>query len=254
MEAVNESTRRAFKKYLNEEYLGRCQKNPSYSLRSYAKSLSIDPTFLSRIMKGEQSLTTKTIKRLMLEFDMSLESLLQITRNEALSNIKFFSHAEFSLISKWYFFAILDLVDLPNFESSTSFVAKSLGLREFEASAAIEVLVEAGYLNISEEPWKNNLQASDWNNHDVTSTEKKNFQKQILKKAIEAVDEVEIADRYNSSLSLKFDRKLLPEVKKKILDFKEDLDTFIEESSKDKDSIFQLAIAFFPLTKKGDKS
>src|SRR3984957_9168996 len=53
-----------FRMILQRELLLRCERNPQYSLRSFAKSLQIDPSTLSQILRGKRSITASLLQKL----------------------------------------------------------------------------------------------------------------------------------------------------------------------------------------------
>ncbi|MBC7692320.1 MAG: helix-turn-helix transcriptional regulator [Methylotenera sp.] len=64
---------------IRDELLARKQKNSSYSLRAFARDLEIDPSAISRILKGKQTLSLliclKVIRKLKLSEDESCRFL-----------------------------------------------------------------------------------------------------------------------------------------------------------------------------------
>ena len=49
---------------LKEVYLSRKEKNPSYSLRAYARDLKVSQTLITLILQGKRSFTLKTAKKM----------------------------------------------------------------------------------------------------------------------------------------------------------------------------------------------
>ena len=79
------------RKYLQNELLKRCEKNPHYSLRSFAKSLEISPSALSAILNKKRNLTDKTAKRLALKLDFSLSKVRSLLSKKKNQHILVFS-------------------------------------------------------------------------------------------------------------------------------------------------------------------
>lgn len=50
-----------FVDHLRQELIVRCRRNPSYSLRAFAASLDLDPSTLSKILRGKRSIGRKFI-------------------------------------------------------------------------------------------------------------------------------------------------------------------------------------------------
>lgn len=64
-----------FRLFLQDELSTRCARNPSYSLRSFAKLLEISPSALSALINGKRPLTNKTKERLGLKLGIKPEQL-----------------------------------------------------------------------------------------------------------------------------------------------------------------------------------
>jgi hypothetical protein len=235
---------------INQEYLKRCKTNPQYSLRSFAKYLQLDPTFLSRLMRGERRLTPSMTSRLCSQLNIKLTKTQRVLTklSESKQSERKLSGASFSTISRWYFFAILDLFLTTDFEPSSEFISKRLGLNISETKAAIEVLLNQGHLEWADNKLKVVTQSTIWSTQMTTSRERKEYQKQLLDLGRIAVDEVDYSARENASLTLPANSKLVPEIKQRIQNFKNELRQFIE-SYGDYDEVYQVAIAYYPLTK-----
>jgi uncharacterized protein (TIGR02147 family) len=234
---------------LNHSFISKCEANPNYSLRAYARDLKIDPTLLSRLMKGQRSISKKMLNRLIVELDIPLNKTnLFTSMNIGPMKGKRLIDGTFNPISKWYFFVILDLFLLPDFKSNAKWIAKKINLSLSETNAAIQVLSDMGHINTSTCPWTVNSQNTAWTNFTTTSREKMNYQKQLLDKAREAIDSVNFDRRENASLTLAASSKLIPEIKRRIQNFKNELREYIESQEK-YDDVYQIVISYFPLTK-----
>ncbi len=238
------------RKILNETFLVRCERNSRYSLRAYAKSIGIDPTLLSRLMKGERAFSKQMIERLCRELDLPLNKSSRLLKpsTESKANSKTLSDSSFSCISKWYFFAILDLFLLKDFKSEPYWIAEKIGLSVTETNAALQILIEQGHIESRNNKLFIRSQSTTWSNHKTTSRERISYQKQLLDCGKMALDDVDFEERENASLTLAASSKLIPEIKIKIQKFKDELREFIE-ANEDYDSVYQLVISYFPLTR-----
>jgi transcriptional regulator with XRE-family HTH domain len=252
-----EVAKRQIANILNEEYLSRSERNANYSLRGFARSLRIDPSLLLRIMRGERKPRKETIQRLFERLDLDAEQIEELYFNlsEAKANEKILEERAFAPIAKWYYFAILDLFHLPDFENSEGWMAKRLNVPEPTLSAALRVLRELGHVRRDEKGWALETSSSSWGDFSQTSESRKALQKQILEQSIRAIDEVEFSKRESASISLPANSKLTAQIKEKIQNFKNEIRELVE-SEKSYDEVYQLSIGFFPLTrevKKGDE-
>ncbi len=235
--------------YLNWEFLRRKERNDNYSLRAFAMSMEIDPTFLSRLMKGERAFTKKTVNRICTHLKTSLDEIETFVENLQLNDMGVYklSDIEFSPVSKWYFFAILDLFSLKNFQSNINWIAESLGLSLSETSDALDVLEQNEMISRSESPWTVNKKSTNWVNVRTTSAIRKDYQKQVTEKAKEALDKVDYTNRESVSLTVAASKSLVPEIKERIKKFMNELRVLTKEHQSF-DEVYQLQIAYFPLS------
>jgi transcriptional regulator with XRE-family HTH domain len=241
------------RQHLNRSFIAKCESNPNYSLRAYARDLEIDPTLLSRLMKGERSFSKKMTQRLLAELNLPLNESIKVLETPSKISIKghLLTENAFSPISKWYFFVILDLFLLPDFKSDAKWISQRIGLSQTETNAALQVLTDSGHINTSGKVWVTASQNTTWTNFTSTTRDRQNYQKQLLDKAKEAIDSVDFDLRENASLTLAASTKLIPEIKKRIQKFKNELRDLIE-STEEYDEVFQVIIGYFPLTQKSE--
>lgn len=242
----NEISTATLKNELNRKFITKCEANPSYSLRAYARDLKIDATLLSRLMKGQRQFSSEMVQRIVSELNLPLETVRQSQMGKVLNEVAF------NAISKWYFFVILELFSIPKFKSDAKWISKRIGLGLVETHAALQVLSDAGHIDMSKKRWALRTLETTWVNYNTTSRDRANYQKQLLDKAKNAIDEIDFSQRENSSLTLAADSKLVPEIKQKIENFKNELREFIESHGKP-DEVYQVVISYFPLTKNNNE-
>jgi uncharacterized protein (TIGR02147 family) len=157
-----------YRQMLKNELEERCRKNQDYSLRAFAKALSLNPSQLSRVINGTQNLSLGMAqsvaerafrsKRERLLFSAAVELAIArrpSLRQEALKKVSRWldpeSPANLSLeamvvIAEWHHFAILDLVSLPQIPHTAAAIAAYLGVSQIETKLAIERLLKLGLL------------------------------------------------------------------------------------------------------------
>ncbi len=234
--------------HLNRVFLTKCESNPSYSLRAYARDLKVDATLLSRLMKGERAISEVMRRRLATELNLPLsKSMHLLGHREPKLKGKFLLDDAFNPISKWYFFAILELFMLKNFKSDAKWIAKKLNLSLSETNAALEVLTVCGHINRDQIPWRVEVEDMAWTNFNATTRERMNYQRQLIDKAREAIEQVGFDRRENASLTLAASADLVPEIKLRIQNFKNELRELVE-GHKNYGEVYQLVISYFPFT------
>lgn len=237
---------------LNKEFSKRCKVNSQYSLRSFARSLCVDPTLLSRLMKGQRKVTTEMGERLFNELNFKLDQIQRISSKnlkESKSNEKKLIKDDLFLISDWYYFAILDLFSTEGFRQDKRWMAKRLDLSTSEFNSAFQQLIDKGHIVLDGEEFRVKTQSTSWVNNRRTSLEKKRYQKKILKQATQSIEKFDFSKRESSTLTLPANSYLIPEIKIQIQNFKNELRRLIE-SEGNYDEVYQVSINIFPLTKK----
>lgn len=250
--------------FLQNSLIKKCQSNPRYSLRAFAKYLGTEPSFLSKILAGKRSVTPKFIERCGQKLGLApneLKSFIEHSpkttntdRSQVLSaGYQTLTHDHFQIISDWYHFAILELTKIEGFRPEEKWIANKLNITVFEARDAIQRLVRLKLLKKK----INTLVASgsfSTVGGPATSAAFRKLQIRILEQAIEALQNTAIEDRDQSAITMAIDKSKLPEAKLKIREFRRSLCQFLQPKKAQKTHVFQLAISLFPITKDPKKS
>lgn len=248
-----------FRLYLQGELLKRCERNPSYSLRSFARSLGIHHGTLSQILRGTRPLSENVFELLAAALGLSLDRTAAF--RSGLKSGKLDSRGyrscdltvdAFAAISDWYHDAILELVNLKEFSPKPKWIAKRLGISVSEVHAAIERLQRLELIQISSDgTWNTQAQRTEIGiDSPFTTSALKKYQKDVLKRGIEAVDQVPRNERHNVSSMVAIDQDDIEEVQRRINKFRRELSKFIQRKESKANSVYQIGICFFPVTKK----
>lgn len=244
---------------LEREFLKRKGRNASYSLRAYAKDLGVDYSSLSRILNGQRKPSQKFAKNVITKLSLEtheFQELLGHTEKISIVHQKDFRPLaldEFMAISDWYYDAILELTQLKDFQDNPLWISEKINLDYKTADLALKRLKRLGWLSLSEDgKWVdlsvNNTILAD---HQTTQYQKK-YQKQILEKSIESIDETCEKKRSHTSNMVAVDSSKVDEAKKLIHQFRRDLASLLSSEPEKLDSIYQVQIGLFPLTKEED--
>jgi len=249
---ISKTKSQDFRLFLQSELARRCEANEKYSLRAYARSLKIAPSALSSILNGKRPITRKMKLRLGLSLGMSPQDLGHFQEKQSQGQaLKFQQLAldTYSVISDWYHYAILEMTHLENFRADPKWIAKSLGVTKSEVNIAVERLQRVGLLKIENGIWLDTTSDGHATNiqGDLTSAASRKLQRQILEKSIRALDEVPIAQRNHTSMTMAISPEDLPEAKEKITRFRRDLCSFFEKRGKPT-QVYQLAVSLYPVT------
>jgi plasmid maintenance system antidote protein VapI len=251
---------RDFRLFLQSELVRRCEANEKYSLRAYARSLRIAPSALSAILNGKRPVTHKMKLRLGLSLGLSPQDLGHFQESKTQGHtLKFQQLAldTYAVISDWYHYAILELTHLKNFRTDPKWIAKSLGITTSEVNIAVERLQRVGLLKIENDSWLDTTPDGHATNiqGDLTSAASRKLQRQILEKSIRALDDIPIAKRDHTSMTMAINPEDLPEAKEKITRFRRELCAFFEKRGRPT-QVYQLAVSLYPVTQidEGEKN
>jgi uncharacterized protein (TIGR02147 family) len=256
----------AFREILAEEFERRRTRNPTYSLRAYARDLQVPAPKLSQYLSGSCGISSKRalavgkiLKLSELELELFVASAeAHHARNQAArtfaqqkvhrllaSSFTAVNMEKFALIRDWHHLAILELFHVREFRSDAAWIAKQLKLSKSTVSEALDRLELLGFIDRTNVPWKET--AGDFSTPaDFSSRAIREYHRQILRKADESLEQTIPEDREFGVLTCNMDHDLLPQLKEMIRKFRKEVSALTKKSPK-KDSVYSLAIQFFPI-------
>ncbi len=270
----------SYRSFLKAELLERIQKNESYSLRAFAKALDVSPSALSRVFNGEKGISIERAQDiaqklkldekqtdflyLLVQFENTkneslkatlLEKINQIVPNRQAHNL---SVDLFKVISDWYNLAILEAIELKKLSHDSAEIAKFFNLSKVEVDLALERLERLELIEIvkvkdkikSIQRTTNRLLVSSL----LPSDGIRKYYKQVMQKAVEAIEEQDIQERIFGTEVFTFDPAQIPELRKRTNDYLNEV-LKLSQKSKNQDSVYQASVQIFRLNhrKKGNK-
>ncbi len=239
---------------LIKEFDRKRKRNPSYSLRAYSKYLEIDPSNLSKIIKGSKVPGGKLASRLCQKLGINYQELESLTALQIKDeNYSEYAIDQFTIISDWYHYAILELIKIDGYQiySMRSQIAGVLEITYEELEASLARLSKLEYISIDIE--KNIIVNTENKSSSIisvsTSEAHRNGQKQILEKAIDALDSTPIEMRSQSSMTMAIDKNKISEAKNLIKNFRRELASYLSNSD-DLNEVYHLSISLYPVSNK----
>jgi len=232
---------------LSNEYTKARAKNPSYSLRAFSNRLGIQVSALSEILNGKRVISKKMGHRILSGLGVSpIESknILSGINEEDDSSL---SLDYFKVISDWYYFAILSLAEIPNFETNPSWIAKRLNISKREAKMAINRLISLGMLVENKDGSYKASGIQYKTPTDILNASLKNHTVQTLELATDSVINDPVKERDFSTITMAIDPENIAEAKKMIMSFRKRLSKKLESGNKKE--VYKLAIQLFPLSR-----
>ncbi|MEW6057233.1 MAG: TIGR02147 family protein, partial [Bdellovibrionota bacterium] len=254
-----------YRQWLEGELTKRCEKNPKYSLRAFARTLGLSPSQLSRILSGKRPLSVPTADQIAFRLGLPPQARSQLlslvvnqeralggrskkdrkTQDDPSSSLVLSLDA-FAVISAWYHYAITELTQVEDFKSQPRWIASRLGITIAEANAAVKRLVRLGVLSKDHEGNFKKTADSVATTNEIRSSGLRKFHKQILQKAMESLEEIELEKRDVTAITMAIDPKNLPKTKQKIQKFRKTLCSQLEKGRPTE--VYTRSIQLFPLT------
>ncbi len=247
------------RQYLTDELARRCSKNSRYSLRTFAQFLELTPSALSMILSGKRSISKKTAQKVVTRLGLNpevkrafLNGCGQIQnldfQDDPGSEYQSIEFDKYEVVADWYHFGILSLIETTDFVPKPSWIADRLGITLAEAKAALDRLLRVGLLDTSGSKWKQSGKPIKMENTISTAATRKH-QEQLLKKALESLEQDPIQVREISSMTLAIDPQLIPQAVIEIRKFRRKLTKLLEGSGPAKE-VYELTVQLFPVSKR----
>ncbi|MFY7929389.1 MAG: TIGR02147 family protein [Oligoflexus sp.] len=269
-----EQSAQDYRHILQKELTTRCEQNPRYSLRAFARDLKLSPSRLSEILNQKQGLSRPAAQKIasILGYD-ERESLyfcdlvsirharsvkereeaqvrLLKTDYEKEQDSRFQLQLDaFKIISDWYHLGILELMKCKDFRHDPKWIARRLGIPVIQVELAIERLMRVGLLKFQAGEYVA-VQEDGWVPGGVPSASIRKFHKQVLEKAIQAMAVQPVQERFFATHFLTIDRSDLPEAFEAIKDFQR---RFCVQFQKDepKELLYCISMQLFKMVEEG---
>jgi len=247
---------------LQAELGRRIAKNPKYSLRAFAKTIGLSPATLSLIIarktplsKGALSKISRTLG-LTPEQNRHLQHQISLRKNRlpkpfAEMSYRYVTLDFFKVLSEWYYYAILSLLEIKGASIDPKWISKKLGISLFEAREAVERLQRLDLITEVEGRWKQSQEPVRVDDASSTSASRR-FQKQLLIKALESLENDPVEVRDVTSMTFAMSKKDIPYAIEKIAEFRRKLTEELEQRS-EPDSVYNFTLQLFPVTKEFSK-
>ena len=243
---------------LQKIYHSRKANNPSYSYRSYAKSIGMAPSCLSEILSGKRKLTERMLRSLKANLDENefsgISALPELVGKKQeiykASLRRQLPEQDYHIVREPVFYSILCLLETAPKDTSAEYFASKLSLPVDKVREAIDLLLKRKYVQLSNSGRLKLVPINLVTTRDVTNDEITIRHKQNLKDAAVALDEVPILERDFSFTTMAIDKKKLPEAKEKILAFRREMMEFLEAGVQT--DVYELCVQLFPRTNDND--
>ncbi len=248
----------SIQRVLNQRLADIRARNPSFSIRNYAKKIGISPGSLSLILLGKRIVSKKLAQKiatnLLLDPQERAETLGKFPETKRVRNLKPESNYlqlnadQFHLVADWPNFAVLNLMKISTFKGDPQWIGDRLGLSPHRVDEILERLLRLGMIKKNAGGKYLRSAALYRTTDDISSVSLKRSHHQTLDLAKEALDREAVEDRDFTWLTLPFDMARMADAKTLIRKFQDDFMELVGEGAKPEE-VFRLAIQFIPLTK-----
>lgn len=254
---------------LSKEFQRRLQRNPRYSLRSYAKALGLHPSALSRILAGKQLLSTQASaavaanlqlpddeKRLFLTSVVDahrlqdMEKLGQSVRQPGLRQERVEAPAGARpMIERIFCAALMELTLTTDFRWDAEWIAGRLDLSLGEAREMMQALLTSGMLE-----WRDGKVAKV--HRDTTSVgplseeSRRAGQEEVLRLTERSLRTHSRTQHTQLTLIAATDPSKLEEARRRFFIFMNEMGDLLQTG--ERTEVYALGLQFFPLTMKGN--
>ncbi len=237
------------------------RKNPSYSVRAFAKKVGLNSGALSAILNGKRNvseiLARRIAERLMLDPQERAElfSLFPEKRRYQKEGMKTdsvdptylqLSAAQYRVVGEWQHFAILTLLEVQDFDSSAEWIAKRLNLSVTKTEQSIARMISIGMLERNEDGKLIKAPQKFRTTDDVVDTSIRRSHEETLELAKESLSRDSIDERDFTHISLAIDPKNMSMAKELIRKFQDEFATLVESGNQAE--VYRLSMQFFPLS------
>ena len=250
----------AIQKLLNTKLSEIRMKNPSYSMRAFAKKTGFTSSALSEILRGKRhiskELALRAARRLCLSphetqqlLSLFPEKIKHGNRDETIQYTQL-NMDHFHVISDWHHFAILSLIETQDYQHDSAWVARRLSIKASQAKAALERLERLGMIEIGKKGQASRQDVHYATSDDVLNLSLRKLHAQNLELARRSLEEDELDERDFTAMTMTVDPKDLPQAKKMLREFRDRFAKRLEAGAKKE--VYKLCMQFIPLTKSGE--
>lgn len=241
--------------------------NPAFSAHAFAKKIGISQSYLSLVLSGKRPVTPRLASKIsssfnLFEVEKAYFELLVKKENakgpgeregierkiEKLKRdfqIKEIDLISFEFLSEWHHSAVLECLNLPVRNDQITFFSRQLKISKEKVRVSLLLLKKLGFTRKENDRYIRIDSGYLKTPSEIKSIALRKFHQQIMNMGIAALNEETVARRNFSGITMSIDPKKIPEAKKRIQNFMEELMGFLE--SGERKEIYQLSTGLFEL-------
>lgn len=261
--------------FLSAVFHNRQSKNSSYSLRAFARSLGVAPSYLLCLLDGTRVLSLNRAQVISERLNLSASDTFYLTSLVGLERARSDSEREplrcrlrafkqkqtrsrigkksFSILSRWYFPAIIAAIDTNDGPATVEGVASKLNLDVEQVVYAIKALSQNGWVKQnSDGSWSREIE------HVLLKSETSDemlraYHVEMLKLTEKNLTIQPPGRRVTRTETLAINPEQIPKIKEMVEEFIEQLIAMAQEGDK-RSEVFHLGLNFFKLENTKEKA
>jgi len=256
--------------FLRRELDRRLGGNPRYSMRAFARHLGMSPGELSEVLREKRPISARACQKVARALSLSpaeFKHLLVLATTTGAAAARAgesvplkttlvtaqahrLDEDRFRLVSDWWCFAILNLLDLEEVRWTSAELAERFGITVLQAQSTMERLERLGL--VRKNGHERAVATNDFVEHltEVSSEAIRRYHRALLEKAIEALDTHDRDERDVTGIGFAVDRRELKSIAREIAEFQDQLIAKYGRKRRGRkfDSVYQLETALFRLS------
>ena len=267
-----------YRGYLGDYYTAAKANQPHFSYRYFSRRAGFSSSnFLKLVIDGKRNLSHASVDKIAEAIGLSAEEhrflahlvsfgqadtdderaqhLEVLTATRRFWDAKPLDGMVFEYLSSWCNVAIRELAARADFEATPEWIAAQLQppITTAQAASSLALLLNLGLLVREESGRISRGETTLDAGHEVTALGVRQFHRQMLERARDAMDVVKAKKRDVSGMTVCVRADQIDEVKRRVREFRESLMSFCDDQD-DPDVVYQINIQVFPLsTQRGDE-
>ncbi|WP_408096744.1 TIGR02147 family protein [Peredibacter sp. HCB2-198] len=232
----------------------RRKKNQSYSMRAFARDLSISSGRLSDIINRKYVPGAAVAERIIGSLELTederpkIRQLIEHSHQslKLLGGAHQLQDAHLSILADWHHYAILNLMETQDFQSEAAWIAKRLNLSVEIVEDSLSKLLSFELIEKREDrftPTHKNITTT----HEIPSEVIREGHRQVIMQSLDSLEMDPTELRDITSITLPVNVANLPKAKELARDFRRKIATLLEEG--DKTEVYNICVQIVPVTR-----
>lgn len=243
---------------LKKELKKRQARNARFSLRSFAKLLDADGSFLSKVMQGKKYPSEETFREWATRLGVSdkvteellhNQKLLRKAKREEPSAFEPLALEIFEKHYEWYYPILLEFLSQPGERGQLESASRQLGVPLAEIKTAVANMLALGLLTKVPGSTTRYRRARFSSAHslNLTSDRLRGMQVKYLETAIKSIAHVPVTKRENTTVTLSLDEEDLLAVREILRKARQKIARQVIDKNKSRRVVYNVSMALYPV-------